>query len=61
MIRRNKKTKIYHAPSAKVTQMALESNFCETAIYNAQVDQLYYLNSDVDDKGHASEILDIEF
>ena len=61
MIRRKKHSRKYHAPSAKVTQMALESNFCETAIYNAQVDQLYYLNSDVDDKGHASEILDIEF
>ncbi len=61
MIRRNKKTKIYHAPSAKVTQMALESNFCRTGIFNAQVDELYTPNSDLDDEGNPSEILDIEF
>ncbi len=47
MIRRNRKTRKYHAPSAKVTQMALESNFCQTLRLNAQVDELQNMNSNV--------------
>lgn len=43
MFRRNKKTRKYQAPIAKVTQMALESNFCQTAPVNTQVDQLEHL------------------
>jgi len=43
MIRRNRKTRKYHAPSAKVTQMALESNFCQTLRFNAQVDESEHL------------------
>ena len=48
MIRRNKKTRMYHAPSAKVTHMALESNFCNTLRFNVQVDELHNMNLEVD-------------
>ena len=48
MFRRNKKTKRYHAPRAVVMQMALESNFCNTLRFNAQVDELHNMNRDVD-------------
>ena len=48
MIRRNRKTRKYHAPSAKVTQMALESNFCQTVRFNVQVKELEHMN-DVED------------
>ncbi len=48
MIRRNKKSRKYHAPSAKVTHMALESNFCNTVRFKVQVDELYNVNSAVD-------------
>ena len=61
MFRRNNKTLKYHAPSVKVTQMALESNFCNTALYNGQVDETYVPNSYLDDDGNPSEVLDIEF
>lgn len=44
MIRRNRKTRKYHAPSAKVTQMALESNFCQTLRFNVQVKELENMN-----------------
>lgn len=47
MIRRNKKTRMYHAPSAKVMHMALESNFCQTGRFNIQVDELHHMNMDV--------------
>ena len=46
MFRRNKKTRKYHAPSALVTQMALESNFCQTVRFNVQVDELRNINKD---------------
>ena len=62
MFYRIKKTRKYHAPSVKVTQMALESNFCQTAEYNAQVDALEYVNSELDETtGNPGEVLDIEF
>ena len=48
MIRRNKKTKKYQAPTALVTQMALESNFCATVRFNIQVNDLENMN-DPDD------------
>lgn len=48
MFRRNKQTRKYQAPSAKVTHMALESNFCQTMRLNAQVDELQNMNSSVD-------------
>ena len=44
MIRRNKKTRMYHAPSAKVTHMVLESNFCQTVRFNVQVKELENMN-----------------
>lgn len=47
MIRRKKQSRAYHAPTAKVTQMALESNFCNTDRFNVQVDELYHVNSAV--------------
>lgn len=47
MRRHFKKTRIYHAPSAKVTQMALESNFCNTVRFNLQVDEIHNMNLDV--------------
>jgi len=50
MIRRNRKTRKYHAPSAKVTQMALESNFCNTDLrLNAQLDELQNMNLSVEE------------
>lgn len=45
MRRHFKKTRIYHAPSAKVTQMALESNFCQTVRFNVQVKELDNMNA----------------
>ena len=48
MFRRNNKTRKYQAPSAVVTQMALESNFCQTVRFNVQVKDLEHVN-DVED------------
>lgn len=48
MIRRNNKTKKYQAPTALVTQMELERNFCQSVRFNVQVDELHNMNSDVD-------------
>ena len=45
MIRKTKKTRKYHAPSVKVTFMALESNFCQTLRVNAHVDELRNMNA----------------
>ena len=42
------KTRKYHAPFAAVTQMELESNFCQTGRFNIQVDELYNVNTAVD-------------
>ena len=44
MIRRNKSRK-YQTPSVKVTQMALESNFCATVRFNVQVNELDNMNA----------------
>ena len=44
MFRRNNKTRKYQAPSALVTQMALESNFCQTVRFNIQVKDLEDMN-----------------
>ena len=46
MFHRNKKTLKYQAPFAKVTQMTLESNFCQTIRFNIQVDDLKNVNAD---------------
>ena len=48
MFRRNNKTRKYQAPSAKVTHMALESNFCQTVLFNVQVKDLENMNSSTD-------------
>ena len=48
MFRRNNKTRKYQAPAAVVTQMALESNFCATVLFNVQVNELKNMN-DPDD------------
>ena len=48
MFRLNNKTRKYQTPSVKVTQMALESNFCETLRLNGQVDQTRNVNADPD-------------
>ena len=41
--------------------MALESNFCQTGQYNAQVDELNHLNSELNEDGDPTQVLDIEF
>jgi hypothetical protein len=51
MIRRKKQSRKYHAPSAKVTQMALESNFCQTVRFNVQVKELENMNDPNDPDG----------
>ena len=61
MRRHFKKTRIYHAPSAKVTQMALESNFCQTLRFNAQVDELRNINAEKGTDGKPTEPLYFEF
>lgn len=38
MFRRNNKTRKYQAPYAKVTHMALESNFCQTVRFKLMMD-----------------------
>lgn len=48
MFRRNNKTRKYQAPAALVTQMALESNFCQTVRFNMQVDELHNMNLEVE-------------
>lgn len=44
MFRRSKKTRKYQVPIAKVTQMALESNFCQTIRFNVQVNEWENMN-----------------
>ena len=46
MIRRSKHSRKYQAPVAKVTQMALESNFCvESVRFNVRVQELDNINA----------------
>ena len=61
MFRLNNKTRKYQTPSVKVTQMALESNFCQTLRLNGQVDELHNINKDKGKKGDASDPLYFEF
>ena len=44
MFRRNNKTRKYQAPTALVTHMVLESNFCQTVLFNVQVKDLENMN-----------------
>ena len=46
MFRLNNKTRKYQSPSVKVTQMALESNFCQTLRFKIQVDETENVNAD---------------
>ena len=48
MFYRNKKTRKYQTPYAKVTHMALESNFCQTVRFNVQVKELENMNDPED-------------
>ena len=59
MIRRNKKTRMYHAPSAKVTHMALESNFCQTVRFNVQVKEWDNINAHDDPAAEGEYFEDI--
>ena len=60
MFRRNNKTRKYQAPSAKVTHMALESNFCQTVLFNVQVKDLENMNDPESDNYDASEVFYFE-
>ena len=44
MFRRNNKTRKYQAPTALVTQMALERNFCQSVLFNVQAKDLENMN-----------------
>ena len=48
MFRRNNKTRKYQAPTALVTHVALERNFCQSVRFNVQVKELENMN-DPDD------------
>ena len=63
MFRLNNKTRKYQTPYVKVTQMALESNFCNTVIVNGQSDALRNINAEMEDpvKGDSSDPLYFEF
>ena len=46
MFHRNKKTRNYQAPSAKVTHIAVENNFCGQSVrFTIQVDELDNVNT----------------
>ena len=59
MFRRNKTTRKYHAPNAKVTQMALENNFCATVRFNVQVKELDNVNAHDDPAAEGEYFEDI--
>lgn len=44
MFNRNKKARKYQAPSAQVTQMALERSFCQSVLFNVQAKDLENMN-----------------
>lgn len=48
MFYRNKKTRKYQTPYAKVTHMALESNFCQTVRFLLDVQDFDNVNSHSD-------------
>ena len=54
MFRLNNKTRKYQAPSVKVTQMALECNFCQTVRLNMHVDRLQNMNAGIEDTDTSS-------
>ncbi len=59
MFRRNKKTRKYHAPSARVTQMALESNFCQTVRVQVKVKDWENMNAAPEEERAAEYFEDI--
>jgi hypothetical protein len=60
MFRRNNKTRKYQAPTALVTHMVLESNFCQTVLFNVQVKDLENMNDPESDNYDASEVFYFE-
>ena len=54
MFRLNNKTRKYQTPTVKVTQMALESNFCQTVRFNVKVQDLDNINA-APESGRAAE------
>ena len=56
MFRRNNKTRKYQAPTALVTQMVLERNFCQSVLFNVQVKDLENMNDPESDNYDASEV-----
>ena len=60
MFRRNNKTRKYQAPAAMVTHMALESNFCQTVLFNVQVKDLENMNDPESENYDASEVFYFE-
>ena len=59
MIRRTTKTRKYHAPTAKVTQVAFENGFCADSMrLNIQVDEMDNVNKHT---GNDAEQLYFEF
>ena len=60
MFRRNNKTRKYQAPAAVVTQMALERNFCQSVLFNVQVNDLENMNDPESDNYDASEVFYFE-
>ena len=60
MFRRNNKTRKYQAPAALVTHMVLESNFCQTVLFNVQAKELENMNDPESDNYDASEVFYFE-
>jgi len=51
---------MYHAPTARVMQMALESNFCQTVRFNVQVKELENMNDPNSENYDADEVFYFE-
>ena len=51
MFNRTKRSRRYLSPSCKVTPMMLESNFCQTVLFNVQVNELQNMNDPNDPLG----------
>ena len=50
MFRRNNKTRKYQAPYAVETHMVLESNFCNSVLFNIQVEEYEVVNDEDTDE-----------
>ena len=61
MFYRNKKTRKYQAPCAKVTHMVLESNFCQTMRFNVQVNGWENMNSPSDPRKGVGDAANEQF